>query len=83
MSPKDKAEELVLSFENASSNKMSDYSKIYTPTAKVCAFICVDEIIKELESVEFNYDLHNFNKTSLENTVIEYYKEVKQEIENL
>jgi len=73
MTPKEKAEQLVNMFINVKSLKLSDYSKIYHPTAKQCALIEVDEIIKVLElvpnlPVEIPYD---------------FWNEVKQEIENL
>ena len=46
--------------------------------------IAVEEIIKELESVEFNYDLKDsFKDNSLTPTVIRYWKEVSEEIKNL
>lgn len=44
MSPKEFAEALVEKMLNAHSNKMSDYSSIEFPTAKVCARIALDEI---------------------------------------
>ena len=52
MTPKEKAEELVDKFLNAKSDKMSDYSTIYTPTAKVCSLIAVDEVLE----VTISYD---------------------------
>ena len=55
MEAKDKAKELIECFENAHSSKMSDYSKIYTPSAKVCALICVDEILEECLQLKVNF----------------------------
>jgi len=74
MTPKEKAEELVDKFLNAKSDKMSDYSTIYTPTAKVCALIAVDEIIDILTILPYGMEYLSH---------IDYWEEVKQEIENL
>jgi hypothetical protein len=46
MSPKEYAEVLVDKFIYARSKKMDDYSSIEFPTAKICALIAVDEILK-------------------------------------
>jgi hypothetical protein len=69
MTAKEKAEKLVNSFIGLNSKKMSDYSRIEYPTAKECALIAVDEILK----VAFysTDEIYNF------------YIEVKQEIERL
>jgi hypothetical protein len=72
MTPKQKAEQLVDKFMNVSSNKMSDHSRMYLPTAKECAIILVDEI---LDSTIFY-----FNDDDL---FVEHWQEVKQEIEKL
>jgi len=45
--------------------------------AKRCAYYVIDELISELESLEFNHDL------DLSDTNIRYWKEVKNEIEKL
>ena len=74
MTPKEKAEELVEKFLNAKSHKMSDYSTIYTPTAKVCALIAVDEIIDILTILPYGMEYLSH---------IDYWEEVKQEIEKL
>ena len=77
MTPKDKAEELVDKFMNIRNIKLSDYSIIYLPTAKQCALIVVDEI-----------DLLIQNSTPKDDPygnlfALEYWQEVKQEIEKL
>jgi hypothetical protein len=75
MTPQEKAKELVDGFT---------FSYIYFTNgfegaklnSKTCALIAVNEIIKELNSFAFNYDIEeveNFN----------YWNEVKQEIEKL
>ena len=73
MTPKEKARQLVESFKSAHSNKMSDYSVIYLPTAIQCALICVREI---LETAYWEY-MESFSKE--EN---EYWLDVEQEILN-
>ena len=71
MTPQEKAEQLVESFMNIKQQKLADYSIIYHPTAKQCALIAVDEIVK---CAFWKYN-------SIEH--INYWKEVKQEIEKL
>jgi hypothetical protein len=73
MTPKEKAEQLVEIFMNIKQQKLADYSIIYHPTAKQCALIAVDEILK-LEQARLIVGSHNY---------YDYYIEVKQEIENL
>jgi hypothetical protein len=67
MSPKDKAIELVEKFENLQSNKMSDYSRIEYPTAKLCALLAADEVLGWMGA----------------DRGTEFWQEVKQEIEKL
>ena len=69
--PKQKALELVEQFINIRPTKMSDYSMIYSPTAKQCALIVVDEILK----------VSSFYNDSQAEVI--YFKQVKQEIEKL
>jgi hypothetical protein len=45
MTPKEKAEQLVDRFMAIKSMKLSDYSLIYYPFAKLCALIAIDEIL--------------------------------------
>ncbi len=68
--PKEKAEELVDVFMNIKQLKLSDYSVIYYPTAKQCALIAVAEIIN---STSWQYITNG----------LDYWNEVKHEIENL
>ncbi len=56
MTPKEKAIELVEDFMLLKSNKMSDYSRIEFPTAKLCAIKIIDELIKETGS-KYHYDV--------------------------
>jgi hypothetical protein len=70
MTPKEKAEELIYKFN------IIDAFLIDT---KQCALIAVNEIIKELDEI-----LEGDERTSSGVYYLwEYYKEVKQEIENL
>jgi len=75
MTPKEKAEELI--------NKFIPHTKVfhevlgwedYIDSAKQCALIAVDELIK------IHYLLTTTHDTS---PSINYWKEVKQELENL
>jgi hypothetical protein len=74
MTPKEKAEELVNRYMNLNKVKLSDYSVIYTPTAKQCALIAVDEIIK--------LDVFDCNEgwSDEDGDTREYWEEVKEEI---
>lgn len=56
MTPKEKAIELVNDFMLLKSNKMSDYSRIEFPIAKLCAIKIIDELIKETGS-KYHYDV--------------------------
>ncbi len=74
MSSKETADKLVDRFMNISKVKLSDYSRIEYPTAKQCALIAVDEIIKtHTHTTEYPMVI----------AVHEYWDEVKQEIEKL
>ena len=72
MKPKEKAQELVDKFRNEITSFLGDNMKKIN--AKKCALIAVDELIK------IHYLLTNTNDTS---PSINYWKEVKQEIQNL
>jgi hypothetical protein len=67
MTPKEKAEELVNKY-------WDDITDLFFEEAKQCALIAVDEILK------FTYSLKFGNALSDE---LEYWEEVKQEIEKL
>lgn len=56
MTPKEKAIELVNDFMLLKSNKMSDYSRIEFPTAKLCAIKIIEELIKET-GLKYHYDV--------------------------
>ena len=83
MTPKDKAIELVDKFINLNSNKISDYSRIEYPTAKECALIAVDEIIK---GIERGFDEHEKGTgIYVKNRIFywDFYSDVKGEINKL
>jgi len=78
MTPKEKAEELVNKFIGIKPIKLSDYSKIYHPTAKQCALIAVEEIYFGI----FHY-LKNTDELQNADREFAYWEQVKQEIEQL
>jgi hypothetical protein len=70
MTPKEKAEELYLKYYGI---------PLYVKTIKQCCHIAVDEIIQTL-----NYDIRDLDvRGSVLIDLIEYWREVKQEIEKL
>jgi len=73
MTPEEKAKELFNKFRGIKPLKLSDYSVIYYPTAKLCALITVDEILKS--------DLRQSPYQT--QAPLKYWQEVKQEIEKL
>jgi hypothetical protein len=75
LSPKEKAIELVEMFMNIRKQKLADYSIIYYPTAKQCALIAVNEIMKLIEKSYYDENIIKGAKL--------YWQEVKQEIEQL
>jgi hypothetical protein len=74
MTPKEKAEQLVDKFMAIKSMKLSDYSLIYYPFAKLCALEAVDEMISVLTDLNGIYNI---------TPALTYWQEVKQEIEKL
>lgn len=79
MSAKEKAEELVDKYMNIEKVKMSDYSRIYLPTAKQCALIAVDEILKSNPIIPLEYML----ESEALDAAVKYWQQVKTEIGNL
>jgi hypothetical protein len=76
MTAKDKAKELVDRFKGVTrpfSKRRTLKVDIHPEHAKQCALICVDEILESLWNVG-----HSFS-----NDEINYWQEVKQEIERL
>lgn len=69
MKTRDKAKELILDMELEQSVGIRGYNY---DTAKRCALKCVDEILES-----------HLMSVTCENIVIEYWKEVKQEINQL
>lgn len=65
--PKEKATELVSMFMEFKTVKLSDYSRIYSPTAKQFSLMVVDQIIKSRQ------DDQSFDDTKLD-TVTHYIR---------
>lgn len=74
MRVEEKAQELTIHFYNVNVNNISSYGMEWE-MAKQCALICVEEIIKQFDSVSFNHDI--------EDLPFKYWEEVKQEINRL
>lgn len=74
---KQKAQELVDKYMNIGQVKMSDYSQIYQPTAKVCAIIAIDEMLNEYKQNS------TFAQLEWVDYRIAFLEEVKIEIEKL
>jgi hypothetical protein len=73
MTPKEKAEELFEKYYCMSNNSKSKIKVIEFKTAKQCALIAVDEFLK-IENIK-PYILHKL--------IINFYQQVKKEIEKL
>ena len=69
MNPTEKAIELIDKFQELNRSKISDYSRIEYPTAKQCALIAVDEVLRAAFYAK--------------DDVYDYYMEVKLEIDEL
>ena len=67
MTPLDKAKELVLYFEHFTPPKLSDYSRKYSPTAKMFAKKVCEEVLGRM-GADRGY---------------EFWTEVKREVEKL
>jgi hypothetical protein len=81
MTPKEKAEELILKFRQIP--PFSPYTGVGDAEAKQCALIAVDEILKDLkESFEVAEDLHPHAKGLIAGSLTSW-QQVKQEIESL
>lgn len=89
MTPKDKAKELMAKFMAIKSTKLSDFSVIYSPVAKLCALIAVDYIIDSSPRFPNDTDwddcgaTHQYYYEAQREEAEKYWKEVKQEIEKL
>ena len=75
MKEKEKAKELVDRFY-FNGIKDKEYSMQYEDGVQ-CALICVDEMIRAIKQIQFNYDIF------LEDTEISYWWKVRQEINKL
>ena len=72
MTPKQKAEEL---FDKMSTNNGDEHHHCTYYVAKQCALIAVDEILDLKHIVSLRRNMHEME--------LEYWEEVKKEIENL
>lgn len=70
MTPREKAKELVSKYVNFTKQSTGANGTIYN--SKQCTLITIDEIMQELDKDSGNYDI-----------ALDYWKEVKQEIEKL
>jgi hypothetical protein len=88
MTPKEKAEELFEKFNNVDSPYLENFGMTFT-MAKRCALISVDEILKanELNYLFTNEQINCMEGTSddrwIYETYMEYWQQVKNEIEKL
>ena len=79
MTPKQKAEKLTDSFLTASFGVMEEYIPVPYLFAKQCALISVEETIRTL-----NEDIRDVDvRGNIFLDLIDYWREVKQEIEKL
>ena len=78
MTPKEKAKELVNNYYNAMNPNAPDCNISYRQ-AKECALIAVDEIIESGIEIDYYFD----KSIGYYLSYLEYYAEVKQEIEKL
>jgi len=76
MPPKEKANELYDKFFDTT---VADITKAHRK-AKQCAIIAVDEIIKDIKDSKLFFAFRYYSKYEIR---IEYWQEVKQEIEKL
>jgi hypothetical protein len=77
MTPTDKANELFQKMLSKNPNRQEGISMIDTIQAKQCALIAVDEIVKEIQCNEFDF------QSNVPMSVYTYWKNVKQEIQKL
>jgi hypothetical protein len=77
MTPKEKAEELIDKFRNEITSFLGDNMKKIN--AKKCAFVAVDEILQIFNNEWTKLDFW----TEEINGTINFWQEVKQEIQNL
>jgi hypothetical protein len=91
MTPKEKAEELVDSFDEYAESRISEDGRGFDKKfcSKQCALIAVDEIIKSEPRYPSNVDwddvggTHQYYYEAQREEALIYWKEVKQEIEKL
>jgi hypothetical protein len=78
MTPKEKAEELIMKFKSAESQ--DGYNDVRDIHAAIrCALIAVSEILSSGVDVDYYFD----KSVGYMISYVEYYQEVKQELEKL
>ena len=55
MTPKEKAAEMIESFMNIKQQELGDHSIIHYRTAKQCALISVNELLKQVDELSNDY----------------------------
>jgi hypothetical protein len=55
MTPKEKAAEMIESFMNIKQQELGDHSIIHYRTAKQCALITVNELLKQVDELSNDY----------------------------
>ena len=84
MTPKEKALELFYKFNKVTSKEFNSDTFTSATSAKKCALIAVDEIISQLQCVsDFESSIFIDNEYISVIELIEYWEEVKKEIENI
>lgn len=85
MSERSKAIKLMQeSSKYAYHNVLSFREESYLTNIRKITYMVIDNIITELEGIEFNYDLEfHFKETCLSKTTIPYWKRIKEEVAKL
>ena len=96
MTPKEKAKELIRKYMEIDLQSFSEYGNyIEKDSAKQCALIAVDEIMNIKGNLKFDYVWYEQRETDINNWLdtesivlirmhaLEYWQQVKQEIEKL
>jgi hypothetical protein len=81
LTPKEKRKELIEKMYNVQ-DPMNGYPMCFD-TAKQCALIAVDEILKSNPTTFYEEIIENIGYTAMRECNSNYWQEVKQEIEKL
>ncbi len=77
MTPLEKAKELIKTYLNMNDGLIQEFIPIPIEAARQCALIAVDEIVKEIQCNEFDF------QSNVPMSVYTYWKNVKKEIQKL